>query len=304
MILSLFVSTLLQAPLQADAKSLVRWEFKAQESQIKTVVPAATSHSLNGARAFECSDKNRAPCRKGATAQNDCTRRAERCDCDLFEGKLDGPWIPCCEKRSLFEMLQWFDNLVAPHVNRGGEGFWYSIIYGTAIAAVRDQALIDWDTDIDIAVPKEKKSWLLNLIRDKVHTVDPPYHIGDDGDIMRLHLSEKNLVHIDVWLVDNTTHGGMCPQLQEVTWLPGQYFPLSDCTLHGSQFPCFLDTTRHLDYLYKKDWRHKAKDKSDNGDEAELPRECRSSDKGDDFLERQESALKALRKDDFIILEH
>jgi len=187
-----------------------------------------------------------------------CGRATPRTDTSLFAGRVSGPWMPCCEKRGFHELLRWFHNVVKSHI---GDEFWYALVYGTLLGATRAGEMIDYDTDLDIAVPKERISWLEGLLKERGATEDPPYYVTVDGlhgiQAIRLRMSAANTAHVDIWPTEdldpnispNINIGGRAP-------VPNVgFFPLQQCTFGNRQFPCPGNKEKFLQHWYGDNWQ-------------------------------------------------
>jgi len=184
-----------------------------------------------------------------------CGRASPRCQTSLFQDKVSGPWMPCCEKRQFHEVLRWFNNVVQSHI---GDEFWYALVYGTLLGSARAGEMIDYDTDIDIAVPSGSISWLEGLLKEEGAKEDPPYSVSLDSlhgiHAIRLHMSLANTAHIDIWPTEGLDQalvnvGGRAP-------IPNfQFFPLQQCTFGQRQFPCPNNKEKFLKHWYGDSWQ-------------------------------------------------
>lgn len=231
-------------------------------------VSQTASSSLLATSTFTCSETNRALCHLGDTANNqNCSRSQPRCDWDLFWNKLDGPYVPCCEKRHLFDLFVWFRNLIDAN-KYSNPDFWYSPSHGTLLASQRDNDLINYDTDIDIVVPYEHVCWLDRLIRQQVGSVDPPYGWSGSGETnSRLYASAENEVHIDIWYAHGSQPlNGSRPERFSIKddnypfydeVLTSWFFPLQDkrCCLQQECFSCPRNPEALLDHWFPTGWR-------------------------------------------------
>jgi len=226
------------------------------------------------AKDHQCTDTNRATC------STDCNRASPRCNTTAFMGKVNGPWIPCCEKKQFHEMLLWFNNIVLPHVDTTGNDFWYSIVFGTLLGSERGGDMIDWDTDMDVVVPNEKISWLENLLAEAAAKEVLPYHVHldrfhvphapTDIHVLRLSLSKTNSGHMDIWGTDASQ-----PCVQIGSHISENYgpFPLEWCTLGNAKFPCFAHKQQFLKAWYGDAWHKDGTNKFPSARLA-LPAEC------------------------------
>jgi len=125
---------------------------------------------------FKCEHlERRGTCHKGDT-EHACWR-GQVCDFNQWKGHNTGDLgglLPCCVKLAMFELLLWFHNVVGD-VDIHGNGFWYAIVSGTLLGAQRDKDLIDWDTDIDVAIPIKYKDWLFKRLSEFADRMDPDY---------------------------------------------------------------------------------------------------------------------------------
>lgn len=272
-------------PLVVDVSAKVPWSAKQSTSTTRsewTSFPRAVAK-------FQCVDQNRAPCWTKSDQflswlwerKHSCSRKRPRCKKHLFEGKVNGPWIPCCEKHNLFELLVWFHNVVRDHIDSRGHGFWYSIAFGTLLASVRDGDLIDWDTDIDVVVPSEKLPWLQQLLQSAADLEDPPYSLSQNEyrgvTVLRLLLSDTNQAHMDIWAADgfDPRDPRPCVRMGRELYPAFSAFPLQPCRLQKVVFPCFAESLMHLELQYGRDsWKRKGRNK--NSSEARIfPAACK-----------------------------
>eukprot|EP00927_Polykrikos_kofoidii_P061900 TRINITY_DN56724_c0_g1_i1.p1 TRINITY_DN56724_c0_g1~~TRINITY_DN56724_c0_g1_i1.p1 ORF type:complete len:373 (+),score=32.92 TRINITY_DN56724_c0_g1_i1:100-1218(+) len=216
---------------------------------------------------FLCSPENRALCHEADSGPDQhCTRNDERC---VWEVNSAGPFIPCCEKRLMFELFVWFRDLILKHGPENPD-FWYIPVYGSLLAMYRNCDLIDHDTDIDITVPYDQMDWLDKILQENVNSVSPSYSWSGKGDTMsRIFLSDINGAHIDIWYALNGTAAGpngtfsimMTEDYEghndglESSWV----FPIADvdsreCCLQHECFPCPAKTTDLLDKWWPFGW--------------------------------------------------
>jgi len=188
---------------------------------------------------------------KSSNAMRACGRASPRCVWS-YKDRVSGPWMPCCEKRQYHELLRWFHNVVQSHI---GDEFWYALVYGTLLGSTRQGEMIDWDTDLDIAVPKEGISWLEGLLKEAGAKEDPPYYVTLDLRIppLRLHMSRDNAAHVDIWPTEVDPEylkiGGHAPSPNF------GFFPLQQCPFGNRQFPCPNNKEKFLQYKYGDSWQ-------------------------------------------------
>jgi len=230
---------------------------------------------LNHARLeYKCEDANRIQC-------SQCGREYPRCDYALYQDKIEGPWMPCCEKSEFIKLLGWFDDVVKPHIDINGKDFWYSIIYGSLLGSARKGDMIDWDTDIDIAVPKNRMSWLEKLLQERVADANPPYYVSASEahgvPVVRLQMSKTNEAHIDIWDAEGLEAGEACARVGFHTSSSYKAFPLEMCPLGNSQFPCFRQKDLWLNSWYGSGWASTNSSNKENANPLPLPAECNFS---------------------------
>jgi hypothetical protein len=145
---------------------------------------------------FTCTNENREPCHKGEAVDKACNRNVT-CEKPWRE-KHKGPWMPCCKKLAMFELLVWFHNAVGP-VDVDGNGFWYSINGGTLLGSLRNEDIVDWTTDVDVIVPKEYEKFVEKALKKAIKGADAKYGFTvDDGkgqeDTRRLNFGSNNAI--------------------------------------------------------------------------------------------------------------
>eukprot|EP00929_Paragymnodinium_shiwhaense_P074143 TRINITY_DN37919_c0_g1_i3.p1 TRINITY_DN37919_c0_g1~~TRINITY_DN37919_c0_g1_i3.p1 ORF type:complete len:562 (+),score=117.61 TRINITY_DN37919_c0_g1_i3:136-1821(+) len=241
-------------------------------------------------QAYKCDPQNRAPCQKGKDDKDTCSRKQARCDSDLFEAKIEGPWIPCCEKQNLFALLVWFNNVMRKYVVSSGSGFWFSLVSGTLLGSVRSADIVDWDTDIDIVIPAEFESWLKLILREHIAEsgMRPRYELRgpypDYNAPLRLYLGQENHAHIDIWTSDvlffnddgTDAAKPACMKIGNDVLPQFHMFPLKQCKIQQAILPCFADSAAYLDWVYGKGWRAPGTEKS-NPQKPPIPPWCERS---------------------------
>jgi len=171
-------------------------------------------------------------------------------------------------------MLTWFHTRVQPHIDTKADGFWYSLAFGTLLGSARNGDTIDWDGDIDLAVPQGKIAWLHQFLQDAAVKEDPPYVVrmdefcGQDLDhpvpcvpVLRLMMSAVNQAHIDIWSAVFDSQGlpmslseGASPTITHPVKITDGAFPLQECALGRKQFPCFAQKDKFLENWYGDAW--------------------------------------------------
>lgn len=152
---------------------------------------------------FVCTNENRAMCKEGDKDVTKCVRGGN-CDLGVFKEKAEGPWMPCCKKYCMFELLVWFNNVVGP-VDEDGNAFWYALNGGTLIGSLRNEDIVDWTTDLDVILPKEYDEYVTNALQDAIkdNDTDPTFKFfvstsAAQQDTRRLNL-ENSCATIDVF---------------------------------------------------------------------------------------------------------
>jgi len=170
-------------------------------------------------------------------------------------------------------LLRWFHNVVKSHI---GDEFWYALVDGTLLGSARNGDMIDWDTDMDVAVPTERMSWLQKLLEEAAAQEDPPYYLsldafGSDTHTLRLHMSRVNTAHMDIWPSEGLDQE--CVKLGPVVFPNFGFFPLQNCTFGNRQFPCSKNKEKFLEFQYGEDWYSPGTNK-DNFQGPGLPASC------------------------------
>jgi hypothetical protein len=213
---------------------------------------------------FQCSEENRALCHKGDKGPNmACSRDHERCE---WDERIEGPYMPCCEKKLLFELFIWFRNLMSAYKDENPD-FWYIPVYGSLLAARRNCDLIDHDTDVDIVVPHEHIEWMDKILAKHVEDVSPKIDWGGAGKTLsRLYISTANHVHIDIWYAKTTNEtleisaGSVAREYStnfNDTFDKSLVFPIDDgaCCFQEECFPCPAKPKALLDRWFPKGWQ-------------------------------------------------
>ncbi len=159
-----------------------------------------------------------------------CTKDTERCEFWTWEEEYLRP--ECCT-RYLKELLFFTEDLLTRH------GIFHWLDFGSLLGAVRHQALISWDTDIDFGVLKVDLEQILAL---EAEINQSGYYLNrDDPQVLRIQYSQMNTQHVDIfpWWEE---HG-----ILKLTWSwePSKewYFPsryverLKPVDLYGKAFP-------------------------------------------------------------------
>jgi hypothetical protein len=183
-----------------------------------------------------------------------CTKRTKRCDFWNWGG---GGIRPSCCTRHLLELTRFAHDLLTRH------GVLHWLDYGALLGAVREEALIPWDNDVDLGVLAEDLGTLPDLARD---VKAAGYHLdgSDPFGVVRIDYSKINEQHVDLvpWyesegLLTNTLRG-------EDEWIgmgDSQSFPrayvdrLEDVLLYGERFPAPSPVDRFLaEHRYGRDY--------------------------------------------------
>jgi hypothetical protein len=165
-----------------------------------------------------------------------CTRDTLRCD--YWNWGSDAARPPCCTAH-LTELTEFVHELLERH------GITHWVDYGTLLGAVRDQALIPWDGDVDFGVLKTDVPRILALeaeIAARGHVVDI-----DSGDgAIRIQYSAANEQHLDLfwWREENGRLTSDEPGYYEwpglhnrTSFPPGYLDDLQPVTLYGRRYP-------------------------------------------------------------------
>jgi len=171
-------------------------------------------------------------------------------------------------------MLTWFHTRVQPHIDTKPDGFWYSLVFGTLLGSARNGDMIDWDTDMDIAVPQEKIAWLHKLLQDAAEKEEglPRYtaklnkycgqvhhgtfHHVPCVPVLRLAMSAVNDAHIDIWgaVFDSEFQTVASQKITHPIKITNGAFPLQECPLGRGKFPCFAQKDKFLENWYGDVW--------------------------------------------------
>mmetsp|Transcript_7438 Transcript_7438/g.16787 ORF Transcript_7438/g.16787 Transcript_7438/m.16787 type:complete len:482 (+) Transcript_7438:33-1478(+) len=192
--------------------------------------------------AFQCSDDRRAPCKKDDDPKDrGCGRQQLLCDYHLFRGsnRDHGLLIPCCEKRKFLELLEFVDRTLCGRVE-------WALLYGSLLAGVREEDLIDWDDDIDIVIHSDDMNLAAQLLNESKGDYDI---IGFHPPVTRIYFGKQESVHLDVWWANTF---GDCTHVDR-EWFPKRWLEKpfrGECKIQGRTYPCPKDKLEVLDYLY------------------------------------------------------
>jgi LicD family len=183
-----------------------------------------------------------------------CTKRTKRCDFWNWGG---GGIRPSCCTQHLVELTRFAHDLLT----RRGVPHWLD--YGALLGAVREEALIPWDNDVDMGVLAKDLGKLTDLARE---VKAAGYHLdgSDPYGVVRINYSKLNEQHVDLvpWydsdgLLTTTLRG-------EDEWIgmgDHQSFPrayvdrLEDVLLYGERFPAPSPVDRFLgEHRYGHDY--------------------------------------------------
>lgn len=228
---------------------------------------------------FVCTQEDRrAECKpENSTIDHGCGRNQVRCDGDQFESSniKKGKFIPCCEKENLLKILEFVDRTLCGKVE-------YSIMFGTLLAAVREQDLIDWDTDIDVIAHDSDRKTLEELF-----TKAPEEFFiklaGKSSAPMRVYWGEVNQIHADVYFLEEKENNTCAHVYPDSRWIKKKWFTKpfrGKCIIQNRTFPCPVDAFKILDSLYGDSkpgedgpsWRRRTA-----GNDKEHKRECHSA---------------------------
>lgn len=151
---------------------------------------------------FKCTNENREPCLAGEPVDALC-RRNTTCD-KPWKEKHKGPWMPCCKKIALMQLLVWFNNAVGP-IDVDGNGFWWAINGGTLLGSLRNEDVVDWTTDVDVIIPKAYEKFVQEKLEASIKDADSAYGwtVEDSEgqeDVRRLNFQNENAV-MDVFFL-------------------------------------------------------------------------------------------------------
>ena len=110
-----------------------------------------------------------------------CDKKTARC------GKPN----PCCHN-NLYEIMGYLHDLCAKNDIK------YMLDSGSILGAVREGDIIKHDTDIDISMTDQNYKKLQNIFPH----ISKSYPIIHDRnkDLVRVMFSDKNLLHVDIWI--------------------------------------------------------------------------------------------------------
>jgi hypothetical protein len=182
-----------------------------------------------------------------------CTKDTTRCDFWNWGPKSVRP--PCCTEH-LRELLVYVHELL----ERNGIIHWLD--YGTLLGAVREQAFIAWDEDVDLGVFDHDMNAILALEPEIaaagywVETTDP--------GVVRINYSPINQQHVDLFgwkeqdgrLASDFDPDYEWPGLHERTSFPRRYVErLEPATLYGRPYPAPAPVDEFLiDHRYGPDY--------------------------------------------------
>src|SRR5215216_3064451 len=132
----------------------------------------------------------RAPRRPG------CTNDTRHCD---FWKSGEGTLRPPCCTDHLIEMMSFTEDLLPRH------GILHWVDYGTLLGAVRDEALIPWDPDVDFGILTEDEAKVRAL---EAEVAAAGFHLDlDQHGVIRIAYSRVNNQHVDIfpWERDGDT---------------------------------------------------------------------------------------------------
>ncbi len=120
--------------------------------------------------------------------QGGCTRDTPRCD--FWNWGADAMRPPCCTQH-LVELTRFVHELLT------NNGIVHWLDDGALLGAVREQAFVPWDEDVDFGVFEDEAPAILALeplITASGYRVDT-----SDPTVIRIYLSAINLVHVDLF---------------------------------------------------------------------------------------------------------
>ena len=159
--------------------------------------------------------------------------------------------IPECDKQNLLSLLRWVSSVLH------GVDWWLTA--GTMLGSVRNEAHIEHETDVDLAVKEADWSEVVKQLKAKVG--ETHFKLDATSSIPRLFFSSKNQVHIDFWRVScSDTH---CADIAPVTGKGlinfqvdmRMLFPLATCVYEGGKYPCPRHSLHYVKLRYGDGWQ-------------------------------------------------
>ncbi len=150
----------------------------------------------------------------------------------------------CCHDQ-LFKLLQKVDCEFKKHDIR------YILYYGSLLGAIRENNIISDDTDVDIIIMKHDVHKLNNI--DFKPNI---YKKHSDSIPGRINISEKNTLHVDVWVGTPDGTDFTLNHCNNISIIPMRFF--DDTTIgyiRDQPFPIPTDSETAIRRIYGENWR-------------------------------------------------
>lgn len=180
--------------------------------------------------------------------KKDCTKQTKRCR-----------YHSSCCKRNLKTILEYIDKLFKT------QDIKYWLDYGTLLGAVRENDLIEYDTDIDLGILYTDKEKFLGL-KDKIES--DGYFLKKDHsmDFYRIAFSKNNSLHADIFFWKKNSEGILYrEQYMKKDDYKGKDFPYSLILeteireIDGKMYPVPSNPEAFCEFRFGTGWRQRIK---------------------------------------------
>ena len=159
-----------------------------------------------------------------------------------------GENTPVCCATNLYKILKDVTNILEKN------NLEYFISFGTLLGAVRHGGLIPWDTDIDIIIPYAKKDKYIEILKKELsyYEVKETEEDGVVGSVIRVNLSKKNTLHIDLFTYIEKDKKIIFDYYRKFD--EKDIYPLKKISFYDLKLFAPNNVDKHLKNLYGKDY--------------------------------------------------
>ena len=188
----------------------------------------------------------------GATAALPCcSPNRTRCD---WEDQTPFT-IPTCERDNLLTLLRWLQTVARVP---------FHLTWGTLLGAMRKKGHIAFESDIDVAIDRKLWEAAVRNITDNLKQTG--YRLKTNYIPAQLLFSERNTVHVDLWLYDRHSStsdeetlirpvGATSDTVRTDVVQNDMLFPLVACTYSGDSYGCPAKSRDWLAMTYGAQWK-------------------------------------------------